>query len=47
MLILADRGPVRARGAASADRLAGVTIAFVDPFGHVWSVGDRSPLGRH
>jgi len=20
---------------------------FVDPFGHVWSVGDRSPLERH
>jgi len=21
--------------------------AFVDPFGHLWLVGDRSPLGRH
>jgi PhnB protein len=20
---------------------------FKDPFGHTWSVGDRSPLGRH
>ena len=20
---------------------------FVDPFGHLWLVGDRSPLGRH
>ena len=20
---------------------------FVDPFGHIWFVGDRSPLGRH
>ena len=21
--------------------------SFVDPFGHLWLVGDRSPLGRH
>ncbi len=21
--------------------------AFTDPFGHLWFVGDRSPLGRH
>ena len=20
---------------------------FVDPFGHIWLVGDKSPLGRH
>jgi uncharacterized glyoxalase superfamily protein PhnB len=20
---------------------------FIDPFGHLWLVGDRSPLGRH
>lgn len=21
--------------------------SFVDPFGHIWMVGDRSPLSRH
>jgi PhnB protein len=48
-------GRARAAGASSARAAVEHELpwgthrqgGFVDPFGHVWSVGDRTPLARH
>ena len=39
-----SRDPVRDHSAPWGTHRQG---GFVDPFGHVWLVGDRSPLLRH
>jgi hypothetical protein len=38
-----DFGAVPGRRQATADLAGG----FIDPFGHLWLVGERSPLERH
>ena len=39
-----DRDPIRNHDAPWGTHRQG---GFVDPFGHIWLVGDRSPLSRH